>query len=310
MKVGVVMWPIEDWPAMGEQWRRAEAYGFDTAWVYDHLAWRGHTPWDEAYTSLAAAAALTSRIRLGTLVTSPNFRTPLPTAAAIRTLDRISSGRLRVGIGAGGDAHLSDGDVLGRVWTPHERADRFAEYVEHLDALLSESPASAVGEHFSAVDVSIAAGLVDGRPPFLIAGNGPRGMALAAAHGNGWIANPQVPDGGDAYAEVAANVRRFEAVCRENGRDPDAMERVLLTGFTDEPWLASVGAFEDLLGRYAALGFTDVAIHWPRPGTQWAAEWKVFEEIAAYTADVLPTLQPARTRRRGQAPATTDILLA
>ena len=84
VNVGVVMWPIEDWPAMGEAWRRAEDLGFHTGWIYDHLAWRGHRPWDEAYTSLAAAAALTRRIRLGTLVSTANFRTPLPTAAAIR----------------------------------------------------------------------------------------------------------------------------------------------------------------------------------------------------------------------------------
>lgn len=278
------MWPVEDWAVMGENWQRAEAYGFDTAWIYDHLAWRGHAPWDEAYTSLAAAAALTSTVRLGTLVTSANFRHPLPTAAQIRTVDRISGGRLRLGIGAGGDSHTSDGDVLGQVWTPRERADRFEEYVTQLDALLTTSPVSTSGTYFTTSDVRISDGLVQQRPPFLVAGNGPRGMRLAARYGQGWIANPQMPQGGDAYAELTSTLARVAAVCETEGRDFATMEKVLLTGFTDDPWLESLGAFQDLLGRYEALGFTEVAIHWPRPGTEWAADWGVFEEIAAYVA--------------------------
>ncbi|MGN0065231.1 MAG: LLM class flavin-dependent oxidoreductase [Nocardioides sp.] len=284
VRVGVVMWPIEDWPEMGRHWKRAEEYGFDTAWIYDHLAWRGHTPWDEAYSSLAAAAALTSTIRLGTLVTSGNFRTPLPTAAAIRTVDRISGGRLRLGIGAGGDSHLSDGDVQGRVWTPRERADRFAEYVEHLDALLTQSPATVTGEYFTATDVTISEGLVQQRPPFLVAGNGPRGMRLAARYGQGWIANPQTPDGEDPYEELVATLAKLDQVCVAEGRDHSSLEKVLLTGFTEEPWMSSLGAFQDLLGRYGDLGFTDVAIHWPRPDSLWDTDWTVFEEIAAYVA--------------------------
>jgi alkanesulfonate monooxygenase SsuD/methylene tetrahydromethanopterin reductase-like flavin-dependent oxidoreductase (luciferase family) len=278
--LSVVMWPVDDWPRMAENWRRAEAYGFVGGWLYDHLAWRGHAPWDEAYTSLAAAAAVTSRIGLGTLVTSANFRHPLPTAAAVRTLDRISGGRLRLGIGAGGDAHTSDGDVLGRVWTPGERADRFEEFVSQLDALLTTSPVTVSGEHFGAYDVRISEGLAQGRPPFLVAGNGPRGMRLAARYGDGWVANPQVPEDGDPYEEVRRTVNRLERVCVEEGRDPAELAKVLLTGFTGEPWTRSVEAFADLRGRYGALGLTEVAIHWPRPGTEWDCDWGVFEAIA------------------------------
>ena len=56
-KIGTVMWPMQSWPEAGELWRRAEDLGFRHAWVYDHLAWRGTTPWYDAYTTLAAAAA-------------------------------------------------------------------------------------------------------------------------------------------------------------------------------------------------------------------------------------------------------------
>lgn len=275
----VVLWPIHDWPTMRSHWQRAEEMGFAGGWVYDHLAWRGHLPWDDAYASLAAAAAVTSTLRLGTLVTSPNFRTPIPTASAIRTIDRISGGRVTVGIGAGGDSPTSDGLVLGREWTPRERSDRFAEYVAQLDALLGGVGVSVSGEHWSADEAPIGAGLAQHpRPPFWIAAGGPRGVRLAARYGQGWVANPSSEE---PYLEVRAQVGRFEAACAEAGRDSQAVPRLLLTGFTEEPWLESVGAFEELAGRYEELGITDVAIHWPRPDSDWDSDPGVFEAVAA-----------------------------
>ncbi len=73
----------------------------------------GATPWYDAYTTLAAAAAVTSRVRIGTLVTSPNFRHPVPTAHAVKTIDHVSGGRLTLAIGAGGTHRTSDAGVLG-----------------------------------------------------------------------------------------------------------------------------------------------------------------------------------------------------
>ena len=279
MNVGVVMWPIEPWPAMGERWRRAEELGFHTGWLYDHLAWRGHTPWDDAYPSLAAAAALTSTMRLGMLVTSPNFRHPVPTASAIKTIDRISGGRLTIGIGAGGSAHTSDGDVLDVEWTPRQRADRLAEWVSQLDALLTESPVSVRGEHWSARDVTIAPGLVQQRPPFFIAAEGPRGMRLAAALGQGWIGNPDSPDL-PGFDLLTTQLAKLEAICAQHGRDYPSMPKLLVTGFTADPWLTSVEAFRDLRGRYFEAGITDLALHWPRPASDWDTDWKTFEAIA------------------------------
>src|SRR5690606_12272963 len=54
-RLGAVMWPTRSWPEAGEPWRRAEELGFRHAWVYDHIAWRGSTPWYDAYTTLSAA---------------------------------------------------------------------------------------------------------------------------------------------------------------------------------------------------------------------------------------------------------------
>jgi alkanesulfonate monooxygenase SsuD/methylene tetrahydromethanopterin reductase-like flavin-dependent oxidoreductase (luciferase family) len=280
-RVGVAMWPIQSWPESRELWLRAEELGFAHAWVYDHTAWRGHTPWHDAYSTLAAVAAVTSRIRIGTLVTSPNFRHPVPTAHAVKTIDDISGGRLVLGIGAGGSNRTSDGGILGGPdWSPRERADRFAEWVELLDRLLIGPKTTFEGTYYSAQDVVTEPGCVQRpRAPFAIAGNGPRGMRLAARYGDFWVANGGAAD--SPVEDVRRHIGRLAEACAEVGRDPGEMRRLLLTGFTDERWLESAEAFRDLAGRYAEAGITDLVVHWPRPDTPWAADMKVFEEIAS-----------------------------
>lgn len=91
----------------------AEEYGFHHAWTYDHLGWRSlvDKPWFDAVPTLTAAATVTSKIRLGTLVASPNFRHPAHFARELTALDDVSDGRFSVGLGAGGVGF--DATVLG-----------------------------------------------------------------------------------------------------------------------------------------------------------------------------------------------------
>ncbi|MGP4025511.1 LLM class flavin-dependent oxidoreductase [Actinomadura sp. 3N407] len=278
--IGTVMWPMRSWPEAGDLWRRAEDLGFRHAWVYDHLAWRGETPWYDAYTTLAAAAAVTSRVRLGTLVTSPNFRHPVPTAHAIKTIDHVSGGRVSIGIGSGGTRRASDAGVLGGdAWTPHERASRFAEWVELLDLLLRGPETTFEGTYYTAREVVTEPGCVQRpRVPLVIAGDGPRGMHVAAKYGTGWVTSANA--GGRAPQDIVrSRLAALDAACEAEGRTID--DRILMTGFSGEPWLESPGSFADLAGRYAELGITEIALHWPRPGTRFEADMKVFEAVAA-----------------------------
>ena len=97
----------------------------------------GSGPWFGAVPTLTAAAAVTTRMRLGTLVTSPNFRHPVTLAKDLMTLDDVSQGRVTLGIGAGGSGF--DATALGQeAWSPRERADRFGEFVALLDQLLTQ----------------------------------------------------------------------------------------------------------------------------------------------------------------------------
>ncbi|MGI5529245.1 LLM class flavin-dependent oxidoreductase [Streptomyces syringium] len=291
MRLSTVILPDRRWSEGGrETWQRAEELGFHTAYTYDHLSWRTFRdgPWFGAIPTLTAAAAATSRLRLGTLVTSPNFRHPVTLAKELISLDDISGGRITLGIGAGGsgfDATALSKDGEG-AWTPRERADRFAEFVPLLDRLLSEDVVTAPGEHYSAFEVRNIPGCVQ-RPrlPFAVAATGPRGLKLAARHGQAWVTtgDPKVSETGtpdQSLEAIAGQIEKLGAACAAEGRDVAELEKVLLTGFTPDRPLASFDAFVDFAGRHAELGFDEIVVHWPIADSLFAADVAVFEKIA------------------------------
>jgi alkanesulfonate monooxygenase SsuD/methylene tetrahydromethanopterin reductase-like flavin-dependent oxidoreductase (luciferase family) len=190
VRAGIIILPDRRWAEAAGRWRRAEEYGFAHAWTYDHIGWRDlvEGPWFDAVPTLAAAAGVTSRIRLGTMVASPNFRHPAHFAREVTALDDICGGRLTLGVGAGGVAGF-DNDVLGgRALPPRARVDRFTEFLEILDPLLRDERVTYRGRYYTAVDARGTPGSVQSpRVPFVVAALGPRSMRLAARYGAGWV---------------------------------------------------------------------------------------------------------------------------
>ncbi|OWA14098.1 LLM class flavin-dependent oxidoreductase [Streptomyces sp. CS159] len=290
LRLSTVILPYRRWHEGGRStWTRAEQLGFHTAYTYDHLSWRSFRdgPWFGALPTLTAAAAVTERMRLGTLVTSPNFRHPVTLAKELISLDDISGGRVTLGIGAGGTGF--DATALGQEpWTPRERADRFGEFLPLLDRLLTEDAVSYEGDFYSAHEARNIPGCVQ-RPrlPFAVAATGPRGLALAARHGQAWVTtgDPKLFENGTPEQSGRAMRRqadRLADACAAIGREVGELDRVLLTGFTPErnrP-LESVDAFVDFAGRHRELGFTELVVHWPIAESDFAADEKVFERIA------------------------------
>jgi alkanesulfonate monooxygenase SsuD/methylene tetrahydromethanopterin reductase-like flavin-dependent oxidoreductase (luciferase family) len=289
MRFGIVILPQDSWPVARQKWQRAEEYGFDHAWTYDHLSWRtlAGQPWHATIPTLTAAAVVTTTIRLGTFVASPNFRHPVPFAKDIATLDDISGGRVLLGVGSGGtgfDAHVQ-GD---REYTPAERHERFAEFVDRLDLLLRHEPPGSSGISFSGEWYTGVDARMVGRPaqeprvPFVIAANGPKGIRVAVEHGSGWVTTGKDGAEGQAWWEsVSALVRRLEDAADAAGRDPADIDRYLSLDSDGSYSLRSVAAFEDAVGRAADLGFTDVIAHWPRSEGIYAGSESVLDEAAS-----------------------------
>ncbi|MFF3013001.1 LLM class flavin-dependent oxidoreductase [Streptomyces sp. NPDC057939] len=289
LRLSTVILPVRGWHEGGrDQWQRAERLGFHTAYTYDHLSWRTFRdgPWFGAVPTLTAAAVATESIRLGTLVTSPNFRHPVTLAKDLMTLDDISGGRITLGIGAGGNGF--DAVALGQEqWSPRERADRFAEFVPLLDRLLTEGAVTHHGNFYSAEEARNIPGCVQ-RPrlPFAVAATGPRGVKLAASLGQAWVTagDPKVFEGTpeQSLEALRGQVGKLEKALAEIGRESDTIEKVLLTGFTPErsTMLESMDAFVDFAGRHRELGFTELVIHAPIPDSDFAADEAVFEKIA------------------------------
>jgi len=258
IRLSTVILPHQRWhEGARDEWVRAEQLGFHAAYTYDHLSWRSFRdrPGLGAVPTLAAAAAVTARVRLGTLVTSPNFRHPVLLAKDLVTLDDVSGGRITLGIGSGGTGF--DATALGhRPWPARERADRFEEFVELLDLLLTTpAGASREGRHYSAHEVRNLPGCVQQpRIPFAVAAIGPRAMRLAARRGQAWVTfgDPTLPDDAPPDQQREALRRqheRLDEACAAEGRDVD--ERILLVDTIQE--LRSVDAFVDFAGTFETI---------------------------------------------------------
>lgn len=285
--------PQERWRTARDRWRRAEDMGFDHAWTYDHLAWRdlADEPWFATVPLLAAAAAVTERIGLGTWVASPNFRHPVPFAKDVMGLDDVSGGRFVLGVGAGGEGW--DAGVLGPAPTRGERTRRFAEFLGLLDELLTHDVTDHAGEFYEAHAARMVPGTIARpRTPFVVAANGPRTMALAARHGQGWATYGPGTGVGDGQGVDAAQEAWWDGLARmveafDAVPGADRVERWLSVDGAPRFSLTSAAHAAEAVERAAALGFAHVVLHWPRASGVYAGDERELERFAAE----LPRLQ-------------------
>jgi alkanesulfonate monooxygenase SsuD/methylene tetrahydromethanopterin reductase-like flavin-dependent oxidoreductase (luciferase family) len=267
-------------------WQDAEALGFTHAWTYDHLAWRElrDGPWFGALPVLTAASTVTTTLRLGTLVASPNFRHPVALTREVITLDDISGGRLELGIGAGGEGW--DATMLGHTaWSRVERTARFIEFVELLDRLLTHREVTYDGHYYKADEARSYPGCrQQPRVPFVIAGTAPRAMLVVAAHGQAWVTTgPRAVEARlgarDGARAVQEQMRLLETACDAMRRDLGELRRFVLTGLSLDQGLSSVQQFAEVIGCYSEIGVTDLVVHWPRLSEPFKGERARFEQV-------------------------------
>lgn len=293
MRIGVLMLPTDPWPETMARARHVEALGYNHLWTYDHLSWRRYRgrPWYSAVPWLTGIAGATDRIRLGTMVAAPNLRHPVTLAQDAVTLDHVSGGRFVLGVGAGGvgfDSTVFGADALTRA----ELTTRFAEFVALLDRLFRESTVSHRGEYYTVDEACIRpAALQTPRLPLAIAAGGAKTLGLVARFGDAWITHgdtstERVLTAAGTERVVRDQIHRLEDACAAIGRDPSGIDRFYMIGNTEERPLASTAAFDDFVGRYAAIGFTDLVFHHPRADDDaWNEPASVVDEIAI---EVLP----------------------
>lgn len=247
---------------------RADRTGVRTVWTYDHITWPllKDGPWYGAVPLLAAAAAVTSRVRLGLQVATPNYRHPVPFAKELMTLDQLSGGRLDAGLGAGTEG--PDALVLGeQPRTPRERMDRFTEWLGLLDTLLRRPVTTERGERFSAVDAHMLPGCVQQpRVPFTVAGTGPRSLGLVARHGQAWVTyGPYGPEVGPEqwFAALEEQGRKLDKALGD--RPATEVRRIVQFGLETRWPFESPARYAEAVARLAEIGFDEVSVHWPRP---------------------------------------------
>lgn len=206
--------------------RRTEECGFDAFFRSDHFLAMGVSgapgPTD-SWVTLGGLARETSRIRLGTLVTSATFRLPGPLAVAVAQVDQMSGGRVELGLGTGWfqpehDAYGIPFPALG------ERFDRLVEQLEIVTGLWSTPPGerySFAGTHYTLVDSpALPKPVQQPHPPVIVGGTGKRRTPQLAARFATEVNVPFV-----TVDEVEAQFRRVDEACVANGRDPAGIIR-------------------------------------------------------------------------------------
>jgi F420-dependent oxidoreductase-like protein len=245
--------PLDAWRRTTEVAQQAERLGYESVWLFDHF----HTvprPTDEitfeSFSSLAALAALTSRVRLGHIVICTAFRNPALTAKMISTMDSISGGRMDLGIGAG----WKRDEWLAYGYGFPETKVRLAMLADHLE-VITRMLAGDRHEHatydgrYAQVDGArnVPKPIQRPRVPIMVGGNGPNvTWRLAAKHADELNLDGMSPD------DVAAALPVIRERCEEIGRDPSSLAISVHLWAED---VAEAGAERvDRLGAYRELG--------------------------------------------------------
>lgn len=267
-RFGVMTIQNISWISLLERWRYLDVLGLDSAWLADHFTnpWYPDEPWLEGWPLLSALGARTERMRLGILVTNIALHNPAVLAKQAVTVDRISEGRLELGIGAGGAP--TDHSMTGVPnWDPPERAARLGEYVELVDRLLRDEVTSYTGRHYRVQDAKMHPAAVQRpRPPLTVAALGPKTLRIAARHADSWNFFPETGlEAREALEQTARRNRLLDEYCAEVGRDPGEITRSLPVHprMADSPF-DSDGALEDFVGRYQEAGMDEFVIYWWR----------------------------------------------
>jgi alkanesulfonate monooxygenase SsuD/methylene tetrahydromethanopterin reductase-like flavin-dependent oxidoreductase (luciferase family) len=268
-----------------DEFATAEELGFDTAYLVDHLVDTDgppDRPCLESWTLLAGLAVMTTRIRLGILVTSNTFRHPAVLLKSAVTVDHLSGGRLILGLGTGWheDEHRRYGIPMP---PPAERVDRLEEALEVITRLMAADAVTYTGRYYQLDEAHLEPRPIQ-RPriPILVAAHRPRMLRIAARYADQWDTFVELRGTATegVTTDLADRMRALDAACVSAGRDPAVIRRS--TWARADVW-RSVSDFNDFVRRGQSIGFTDLTAVMPA-----TADTPILRQVAA---DVLPGLR-------------------
>jgi alkanesulfonate monooxygenase SsuD/methylene tetrahydromethanopterin reductase-like flavin-dependent oxidoreductase (luciferase family) len=228
-KVGIQLPEVERdvrWPELLDMIQAIEDLGFDSIWVGEHLLYRWpdrdpRGPW-EAWSLLAAIAAVTSRVQFGPLVSCTNFHNPALLAKQATTIDEISGARFILGLGAG----WNETEFRAYGFPYDRRIDRFEEAFTIIRTLLQDGSIDFEGEFYKARDCELLPrGPRPNGPPLMIGSKGPRMLRITLPHVQSW--NVWWADTGNSPEGIAPLRELVDDAAREVGRDIGDIERTV-----------------------------------------------------------------------------------
>jgi len=225
LRFGLLPWSqATSWPSLRDAALAAETSGWDSVWVWDHLM-SIIGPSDQAmlegWTSIAAIAALTSRVRVGLMVGANTFRNPGLTAKLATTVDHISGGRAVLGLGGAWFEREHEGFGIDFGATVGQRLDWLDESAGLIRRLLDGETVSHDGPTYTFKDAICRPVPVQAHLPILVGGHGPRKtLRTVARHADAWNTSGYLD-------EVQERIRNLEGHCADAGRDPASIERTI-----------------------------------------------------------------------------------
>jgi len=285
--------------------QQAEALGFDSVWVSDHIVVphsaipRFGDVFFEPFTTLAYVAGKTQRIRLGTSAIILPYRHPLFMAKALATLDVLSGGRLIVGAAVGWLAE--EFDALGIPFS--ERGARSDEALQVMRALWTEAEPKFDGRFFRFAGIKAEPKpLQKPHPPIWIGGASPAALRRAAEFADGWHPSHRPVE------EIAAGAKTLRELTKALGRDPEGLEivaraplRVITNGNVPDPRPLLVGTPEQIvedIGAYRAAHVTGFMFdtYYGNPAVNDQDLRGVLATLAAFATQVRPRLKQGEAR--------------
>lgn len=250
-----------DWPTLRDIWVEADRGGFwDVVWLNDHL----HPPKSDpalpimdAWTLFGGLAAVTDRIRFGTMVSANTFRHPVILAKQAVTADHMSGGRLELGLGTGW--HEGEHHAFGLELPPvGVRFDRLEEALEIVHRLMTEPVVDYAGDHYRIREAKFEPKPVQQpRPPFVIGGTGPlRTIPLAARWADQW----NFPDYTNDLEFFAASLALFEQALAAAGRTRGDVEVSVQFRYGDD-----LARTKDQVAGYREIGADHVLVSFTPP---------------------------------------------